>query len=700
LMNALRAFSASSLTAVPRAGLRSAARPAFAASLRRAEIRPRGRASAPFGANAAPARAPSVALRAAADMATAPPSADAAAFISSFNADYARIHEAYENNFWETKMNLEGNSTDALTKSFNELEAFLGDQGSLTTIRAFLSDTKSITNEQSVILKQIEKTLLCYIVESAEARVVRENAVGKENAMNSARNKLRLQYVEEDGTTTDATPTVLRTKIRSAKAEAVRESCWNATRTVGPFLLANGFPEIIRERNRFARTLGYVDFYDMKVTQAEGFDKKTCFEMLDGLEKATRPILENALTKLESEKGKDALKPWNLAYALSGELTRELDPYFPFENAPEVWGRSFAAMGIKYRDTVMRLDLCDRVGKYPNGFCHWPVAPHVGQDGKWNPSRANFTSLATPDEVGSGNTALTTLMHEGGHAAHFANITQGSPLFSQERAPFSVSLAETQSMFLDSLCGDAAWLGRYARDRKGAPVPWSLLQRSIEEKHPYSVFQLRGMIAVPYFEKALYEMDESELTAENISKVADAIELKIQGGLATRPLLSVPHITSDESSCYYHGYVFAEMAVHQTRAFFLNKFKDRGGIVDNPEIGPELEQNYWQAGSGDPGFLAMVENLTGAPLSHDAWVDSLGKTVSDLIAEEKAEYEKAVAAGSATASDSSVDLQMRALFVHGDDTIADSASETNGYLGACATFKRWVNDKWPKTAAA
>ena len=53
------------------------------------------------------------------------------------------------------------------------------------------------------------------------------------------------------------------------------------------------------------------------------------------------------------------------------------------------------------------------MGKYPNGFCHWPVAPHVSQDGTWNPSRANFTSLATPDEIGSGNTALTTLMHEG-----------------------------------------------------------------------------------------------------------------------------------------------------------------------------------------------------------------------------------------------------------------------------------------------
>ena len=42
-------------------------------------------------------------------------------------------------------------------------------------------------------------------------------------------------------------------------------------------------------------------------------------------------------------------------------------------------------------------------------------------------------------------------MHEGGHAAHFANVKQASPLFSQERAPTSVAYAENQSMFLDSL---------------------------------------------------------------------------------------------------------------------------------------------------------------------------------------------------------------------------------------------------------
>lgn len=55
--------------------------------------------------------------------------------------------------------------------------------------------------------------------------------------------------------------------------------------------------------------------------------------------------------------------------------------------------------------------------------------------------------------MGSGKTALVTLLHEGGHAAHFANIEQATPLASQERAPTSVAYAENQSMFLDSLAG-------------------------------------------------------------------------------------------------------------------------------------------------------------------------------------------------------------------------------------------------------
>ena len=142
------------------------------------------------------------------------------------------------------------------------------------------------------------------------------------------------------------------------------------------------------------------------------------------------------------------------------------------------------------------------------GFCHWPQPAWVKPDGTWQPTVTHFTSLADPSAIGSGLTGLTTLMHEAGHAAHFANIKQPSPLFSQERAPTSVAYAELQSMFLDSLVGDAAWRCKYALSREGDALPWELIEEDVRAKHPYEVLALRAMLAVPYFEKALYEMPE------------------------------------------------------------------------------------------------------------------------------------------------------------------------------------------------
>jgi hypothetical protein len=100
----------------------------------------------------------------------------------------------------------------------------------------------------------------------------------------------------------------------------------------------------------------------------------------------------------------------------------------------------------------------------------------------------------------------------------------------------------------------------------------------------------------------------------------------LQGGLQARPLLSVPHLLADEASCYYHGYVLAEMAVQQTRAFFLKKF---GRIVDNAEVGPMLTSAYWKAGNSEM-FLDLVKNLTGAPLTGDAWVKELEEDLEEV----------------------------------------------------------------------
>lgn len=108
-------------------------------------------------------------------------------------------------------------------------------------------------------------------------------------------------------------------------------------------------------------------------------------------------------------------------------------------------------------------------------------------------------------------------------------------------------------MFLDSLVSDAAWMGRYALSRGGEIIPWEIIEKGIRSTHEYEVFTLRAMLAVPYFEKKLYEMPSDELDANSLQQLADEVENQIQGGLSPRPLLSVPHILADESAAYYHG---------------------------------------------------------------------------------------------------------------------------------------------------
>jgi oligoendopeptidase F len=203
----------------------------------------------------------------------------------------------------------------------------------------------------------------------------------------------------------------------------------------------------------------------------------------------------------------------------------------------------------------MNLDLLERKNKYSNGFCHWPQVAWIRPDGSFQPSQANFTALADPNAVGSGYRALSTLMHEAGHAAHFANIKQPSPLFGHEHPPFSAALAEGQSMFLDALVDDAAWRAKYALNANGESIPFDIIEEEIKATHPFKVRRLREMLSVPYFEKALYELPDDQLAADRIQELADDIERKVQGGLGPRPLLSVPHIISDEASCYYHAYV-------------------------------------------------------------------------------------------------------------------------------------------------
>ncbi|MCH8923754.1 MAG: peptidase M3 [Planctomycetes bacterium] len=607
------------------------------------------------------------------------------AFLTDLNRQYERLHTAKEDAYWAAYMGLTDDA-DAAQKQLDdldiELKRWMQDPERLAAARSALAADKSGDAEELTALGGWVATLEANVIDNAEARTLSEETVAAEGELALSRGGMKLGYESPRNGFVSANSVKLGAMLRSEKDPALRKAAWQGLRNIEPHVLANGYIEIVKQRNRLGRMLGGEDFYDWTVRRTEGMSKAEIFTLLDELEAKTRDSGRRCIEQLKRTHGAENVTPWNIQYLISGDITAEQDPYFPFAQSLRRWGETFAALGIKYRGAQLVLDLVDRQGKYENGFMHGPV-PAWRDRGSWRPARIQFTANAIPGMVGSGHRATETFFHEGGHAAHFANIDMPAPCFALEFAPTSVAFAEVQSMFLDSLIGDADWQTRYARNSAGEPLPAELIRRTITATQPFAAWQIRAMLTVPYAERAIYELPQDDLTPETILRAVRRIESEMtfldEGG--SRPVLSVPHLLAGESSAYYHGYILAEMAVQQTRNFFLGR---DGHLVDNPAIGPELARVYWQPGNSFR-FVEFIQQLTGRSLSADDLADKVNRSVEETLerAERTVEKLSDIPPGSGP-----VDLDASIQVMHGNQLTAGGAGVP--FEQTAEQFARWI----------
>lgn len=134
----------------------------------------------------------------------------------------------------------------------------------------------------------------------------------------------------------------------------------------------------------------------------------------------------------------------------------------------------------------------------------------------------------------------------------------------------------------------------------------------------------------------------------------------------------------------------------QNRAAFRDMLGGAHDLADRPEVGSWLARGYFAWGN-TRGFLPLVEDLTGKALSADAWVRELEEDLESVVAQEKMDYDAAIAGGGARfkSGDPAVEaaLRMRVRLVHGPQVIADSAVD-GGLGGACAKFAAWVRETY------
>lgn len=186
--------------------------------------------------------------------------------------------------------------------------------------------------------------------------------------------------------------------------------------------------------------LGYVDVPDM-VGRTAGFDVQAlASEMLAFLadsETVYFAALRRNLAEIDIEQG-DASEI-DLAYVLRGV---QWDRWFPAHRVVEALSATLAGMGIDLaRQHNLTLDLDPRPTKSPRAFCATVEVPgdvrlSIQPRGGWDDYAA--------------------LLHEAGHAEHFAHVAASVPV--AYRLLGDDSLTEGYAFLFERLIGDPAWL--------------------------------------------------------------------------------------------------------------------------------------------------------------------------------------------------------------------------------------------------
>jgi hypothetical protein len=237
--------------------------------------------------------------------------------------------------------------------------------------------------------------------------------------------------------------------------------------------------------------------------------------------------------------------------------------------------------------------------------------------------------------------------------------------------------AETQSMFMDTIFSSQEWVSRYAKNSAGIAYPQKLFERKTKATVLLRSFSIMSIVFLARFERQVYELQKP--TAEKILKIAKTVYRDIfDQSVDSLRALNTPHIYSWESTCSYHGYGLAQVALHQWREYFYQKY---GYIVDNPSVGKEMKEAWSWGARYD--FKTAVKKATGQKLSAKALIKYITRSPEATIREAKKRLKILEGVRSkAVKPDATIEL------VHGKKHIADSS---NGVVEMGEIYKKWYS---------
>jgi peptidyl-dipeptidase A len=376
---------------------------------------------------------------------------------------------------------------------------------------------------------------------------------------------------------------------RSDQSRIRREIAYRAWCSVG-LELADGLEQLFRLRNQQARRLGYNNFLAMVFTQ-QGLETQEYLALLRQLDSLSERQYESILDKAKSKLGLNNLEVWDLAYAYAG-INGEVDRYFTADSQLLYIKRSLKKIDFNLNQLPIYFDLASREGKSQFAYA-FPIKPPY--------------DLRVLANVTDGLYSTRVLLHEIGHAIHFAHIAQDRPLFVDA---LSASWMEGMAQTVAALCDEKNWLEKYAG------IPKGLIDRHIVAKKERDIVYLRTTLMRLYFEYEAYVNPNRDLNKLYWDLFEKYLMLPRHDEI--KPWAAIIHYTTHP--VYLHNYLIADIIAAQTVNFLKRNY---GTVIDNPMVGSFLVQNYFRFGSRYD-WRELLERGTGEKLNPKYLTERLG----------------------------------------------------------------------------
>jgi Zn-dependent oligopeptidase len=269
-------------------------------------------------------------------------------FLETLNTKYLKLHKKYESLFWDSYM-----GDNSLVEKRNVAQAAVDNFRSDEKLREKTAGLKNSTSNQAI--KERLQTWVDYFDQyqtPQEAKELKLKIDALESKIGANIAKRKEGYIHPK-TKKYVTASILkmRTMIRTHEDEAIRKACYEACEKLGVQNI-DDYVKLVILRNEFAQLMGYSDFYDYTLKNVDKMTKEELFGLFGEIEKSS----SSHFTKLRelAKKKKGLRKPWNFAYVMTGDFTKEEDPYFSFDQAVSRWGRSFSELGIPELSFITR----------------------------------------------------------------------------------------------------------------------------------------------------------------------------------------------------------------------------------------------------------------------------------------------------------------------------------------------------------